>query len=39
MLTAFHEKILEIIGETEIVVDLTARTPVVEGPTTGTNPQ
>jgi 7-keto-8-aminopelargonate synthetase-like enzyme len=31
MLTAFHEKILEIIGETEIVVDLTADSSVGDG--------
>lgn len=39
MLTAFNEKILEIIGETEIVVDLTAQTHVVEAQTTGTKSQ
>jgi 7-keto-8-aminopelargonate synthetase-like enzyme len=39
MLTAFHEKILEVVGGTEIVVDLTAETPVVEAQTKSTKPQ
>jgi hypothetical protein len=31
MLTAFREKMLEIVGETEVVVDLTAQVHVGGG--------